>query len=217
MSKGREWPRELRSPIVQEELAKRGAPPGVLFERAESDSEATKRLIKNYLAEITQRAKLMLAFFQIPWPQNDAQWLSFVMKICDYWAVPGFEVASSVPRGPGQSKKWTDRKNCELFADVNALVLHKGLTEYSACQHIARNPRAYKNRYPIKSRTARKAKGDARTLHRQYVRVKKKIQDDHIFRLSYFGLPFGSLLGNIDYGPDLIEEAIKRYAVAQES
>jgi hypothetical protein len=179
-----------------------------------------RRVTKNYLLEIERRAKHMLAFFQIPWPQDDAQWLHFIMKICERWDIPGFQLASSPSKGPGQSKKWTDRKNCELFADVNASVLHKGLTEHSACHHIARNPRTYKNRYPVKSRTARKAQDDAGTLHRQYERVKRKIQDDRIFRLSHFGLPLGLPFGplsNVDYGPDLIAEAIRRYATAQQS
>jgi hypothetical protein len=58
--------------------------------------------------------------------------------------------------------------------------------------------------------------------------VKRRIQTDKFFRLLHFGLPFGGFVragsGNDfsappfpSYGPDLIDEAIRRYAIPQKS
>jgi hypothetical protein len=156
----------------------------------------------------------MLAFFKIYWPQNDAEWLSLVMKMCEHWDIPGFQLATAPARGPGADKKWTDKKNCELFADVNALVQRLGWSESSACAHIAKNPEKFKNRYRVKRRGDRAGDEDTKTLRRQYTRVKEQIQTDAVFRLAHFGEPFGAIP---EYDSGLIKEAIRRYAVAQES
>jgi hypothetical protein len=195
---------------VQQELVKRGAPLGLL---TESESLLKERLIKNYRAEIERRVKLVLAFFQISWPQNNTDWLRFVMKLCEHWDIPGFQLATAPERGPGADKKWTDKRNCELFADVSSLV-RRGMSESAACAHIAKNPKKFNNRYGVKRKGARKGDDDSETLRRQYVRVKAQIQTDALFRLAYFGEPFGAVP---KYDSDLIEEAIGRYAVAQES
>jgi hypothetical protein len=224
MPKPRKWPPELRKKIIEQELAQREAPLGLLSEKKESEVEARQRLTRNYLDEIRRRTELILAFFKIGWPESDAQWLSLLMKVCDHWEIPAYRIEPVASRGRGASKSWTDQRNCELFADVNALVA-RGMSEYSACQHIAKNPQLFKNRYKVKPKPGRKAKNDGSTLHRQYERVKKQIQTDALFRLRQFcpPMPIGAvpvalgLLSAPDYGPDLITEAIRRYGVTQES
>jgi hypothetical protein len=211
MPKAREWPTELRKPISAKELAWRGAPLGLLFERAEPERKYNIRLGKNYAAEVRSRTEVMLGFFHMDWPRNDYQWLMFLMRLCEHWEIPAFEITTTKPKGPGRSKKWTDKQNYELFADVNALVERRGMSENAACHHIARNPRMFKSRYDVAPKRGRQAKDAGRTLHRQYERVKRQIQDDSLFRLRHFSRPFES----IEYGPELIKEAIRRYAIAQ--
>jgi hypothetical protein len=133
MRKARKWPREQS--MSMQELEGRGAPLGLLFENQESRPEATRRLIRNYLAEIRRRAELMLGFLGLDWPKTDAQWLNFVMKLCQHWDIPAFQVTQAPSRGPGAGKKWTDQKNCELFADVNELVRRRKFSARSAGSH----------------------------------------------------------------------------------
>ena len=214
MPKTRNWPRELCQPMSEEKLRQRGAPLGLLLQAAETPEDRRARLIKNYLAEIKNRASTMLNFFDLTWPENDPQWLSFVMKLCNHWEIPGFQITEVPSKGPGAPKKWTDHKNCELFADVNALVRQRGLSEHSACQYIAAHLSRFGNRYAVKPSRKRRSANDGKTLHRQYERVKKQIQTDDLFRLLNFGSAFDS--PNISYGPDLITAAIKRYSAMQE-
>jgi hypothetical protein len=212
MAKAPEWPRELKKSISAKELAQRGAPLGLFNASQEPERERNNRLIKNYSAEIRRRTELILSFFRLHWPKNDDQWLILLVKLCGHWEIPAFEITVTPAKGPGRDKKWTDQKNCELFADVNALVL-RGMSENAACQHIARNPRIFENRYNVTPKPQRRAKDAGDTLHRQYERVKARVQSDQLFRIRYFSLPFAST----DYGPDLINEAIRRYAIPQKS
>jgi hypothetical protein len=83
----RKWPRELRQSISLSELKARGAPPGLLFQ--EDQPELIARVKANYVAELRRRAQLMLAFFDLKWPQSDTQWMSFLMVLCEYWHIKG--------------------------------------------------------------------------------------------------------------------------------
>jgi hypothetical protein len=210
--KAPEWPPGLRKSISAEELARHGAPLGFWAESRESKREIHDRLIRNYVTEIRSRAELMLSFFHVDWPKNEIQWLIFLMKLCEHWKIPAFEITTTPLKGRGRYKKWTDQKNCELFADVNALVA-RGMTENAACQYIARNPRIFKSRYDVAPKRERQARDAGKTLHRQYERVKAQIQSDFLYRVRHFGRPFES----IEYGPELIREAIRRYVVPQKS
>jgi hypothetical protein len=213
MPKARGWPTELRKHISAKELAQRGAPLGLLFERAESECDSNIRVAKNLAAEVRRRTEIILRFLDVDWPRNDDQWLLFLMRLCEHWEIPAFEITTTTPKGPGRSKKWTDKQNCELFADVNALVERRGMSENSACEYIARNPKMFNSRYNVAPKRQRQAKDAGRTLHRQYERVKAQIQNDPLFRVRHFSRPFES----IEYGPELVKEAVRRYAVPQKS
>lgn len=203
------WPSELKRPIVLDDLA---IPRG-LFSLADSKSDSERRLNEALAKVLGARISTLASFLRLPRaPDTEAEWIQLLFALCDHLGLPFFRVLKSKPRGAGASKKWTDEKLCQLFSDVQSLVV-RGQTEHGACKFIAAHPGKFERRYspPRKARP-----GDwGKTLHRQFLRAKRKAKDDFAFRMIFFGEGRGFLRPTPEYGPDLVRIAVERYAVAR--
>jgi hypothetical protein len=156
----------------------------------------------------------LLCKFLGPIPKTDEEWLGLIIELCDHWDIPAFQIIENAP-GVGARKKWTDQRLCELFSDVKALEFEGTLTEHSACAFIAKNAHKFGQRYTLPKHSTRDRW--AKTLHRQFVEAKAKAKNDWVFRFFCFN-PGGERLAFIpEYGPELIERAIERYAVTRKS
>src|SRR5262245_14890724 len=122
MSKTPNWPAELRKPITLDALDQSLG----FYDLNEDEQARQDRLFENYVAECARRIQLIAQFFQIGELAHDPNWEFFLIRLCRHWNVPGFHVAATTPRGPGAPKQWTDRRICELFADVMALASDRG-------------------------------------------------------------------------------------------
>jgi len=181
MHKARDWPSDLRKRINFRQ------------------SEARDDLVAEYIIECNRRIRLLFDFFDVSTKHGSASFEYLIVRLCNHWDIPGFQ--SSNAQGRGAPRRWTDKKNCELFADVMAVA--SGMSEHSACAHIC-NASKYSQRY---------SKYKSKTIHRQFLRAKKQIKTDPIFRLQYFG----GGLGPTDYGPELIKVALNRYGLRNKS
>jgi len=181
MGKMRDWPADLRKKINIRQ------------------SQARDEFVAEYIVECSRRIQLLFGFFGVS-PSLKGSWEYLIVRLCNYWDIPGFQLPNA--QGRGAPRRWTDTKNCELFADVMAKT--QKMSDHAACVYISKNTAKYGQRYlSIKDKT----------LHRQFLRAKKRIRTDPIFRLQYFG---GGLRPT-DYGPKLIQEAIERYGLRSKS
>jgi hypothetical protein len=180
MGKTRDWPTDLRKKIN--------------FRQSRRDD-----FLPAYIIECERRIRLLFDFFGVD-PKLHGSWQYLIVRLCNHWDIPGFQ--SSNAQGRGAPRRWTDIKNCELFADVMALT--PSMSEHAACVHICKNAAKYGERY-----SAVKPK----TIHRQFLRAKNQIKTDQIFRLQYFS----DGLGPTDFGPGFIKEAVKRYGLRGKS
>jgi hypothetical protein len=203
-----EWPGELKKPIVIRNLLS-GLDSSL--PRSEYIDQAKDKLGQAVLI----RLALLCKFFGPSIPKTDEEWLSLIIKLCDYWDIPGFKRVVENPPSVGARKKWTDQRLCELFSDVKALGSEAKLTEHSACVFIANNVDKFGQRYSLPRNSTRDRW--AKTLHRQFVEAKAKAKSDWVFRFFYFN-PGGERLASVpEYGPKLIKLAIERYAVTRKS
>jgi hypothetical protein len=177
MGKIRDWPADLRKKINIRQ------------------SQARDDFVAEYIIECDRRIRLLIDFFGVDL-KLPGSWLLLIVRLCNHWDIPGFSNAHR-----GAPRRWTDIKNCELFADVMALA--PPISEHAACAHICKNAK-YRERY-----SAVKPK----TIHRQFLRAKKQIKDDPIFRLQYFS----DGQGPTDYGPGVIKAAVERYGLRRKS
>jgi hypothetical protein len=182
MGKTRDWPTDLRKKIN--------------FPQSETRDD----LVAEYIIECNRRIRLLFDFFDVSTKDGSASWEYLIVRLCNHWDIPGFQLSNA--QGRGAPRRWTDEKNCELFADVMALA--SGMSEHAACVHICKNASKYSQRY---------SKYNSKTIHRQFLRAKKQIKTDPIFRLQYFG----GGLGPTDYGPELIKVALNRYGLRNKS
>jgi hypothetical protein len=198
MAKARDWPAELRKPITMKQLRTGHS------EFATSDNELTDEEIKErYVAECLRRIAAISGFFKVS--KSQAGDVLLVMKLCRHWGIPGFDIEEEPRRGPGAPRIWTPEKQCEIFADVMSLVDRSRISEHSACQALTRR------------HTSRYEGVSPKTLHREFLRAKKKIVDDPLFRTAYFSEDELRENDTPTYGPELIKRAIQRYAIAQQS
>jgi hypothetical protein len=165
--------------------------------------------------EQSRQVDTICAFLHVRSPDNfDPDWLELLAAVCQHWKIPAFRLEQTKRRGPGATKIWTDRKHCELFADVMRVA--KGASsEHGACKIIAQNPERFGGRYPRPDDT--KCEAWAKTLHRQFLTAKNKIKSDHIFRNVNFSHVFGSHRPALEYGPEFVDRAIEQYAYARNS
>jgi hypothetical protein len=188
MVKTRDWPAELRKPITMKELRNEVPEGGTNYE-----------ILQRYVAECCRRVALIRSFLKVS--ESESGNVLLVVKLCRYWEIPGFGIVDEPKRGPGAPKIWTAQKQCEVFADVMSLVKPPHVSEHRACQLLAEQGHA---RYEDMS---------AKTIHREFLRAKKTITGNPLFRARYFSQnEFDDMPMS---GPDLIEVAIQRYAVAQ--
>lgn len=164
MAKKRDLPPELKKPIrVDQILAEI-----VKLRRAGLKPDA-RQLMRT---ETRRRVALLLQYLGSPWPENEDDWLKLIVRICSHLNVPGFQLALT---GSGAKKKWPVWKNFELIIDVQSLRhKNKRLSDFGACQYIARHPEKYDNRYP-KNPT---------TLHRQFLRAKSEFDPSDLDSVS---------------------------------
>jgi hypothetical protein len=182
MGKTRDWPSDLRKKIN--------------FPQSETRDD----LVAEYIIECNRRIRLLFDFFDVSTKHGSASWEYLIVRLCNHWDIPGFQLSNAQGRGP--PRRWTDIKNCQLFADV--MDLTSRMSEHAACVHICKSVAKYSERYSA---------FQPRTIHRQFLRAKKQIKTDPIFRLQYFG----GDLGSTDYGPELIKVAINRYGLRNKS
>ena len=181
MGKAREWPADLKKPLN--------------LQRSRGDDD----FVTEYVIECHRRIRLLFDFFGLH--AKHGGWEHLIVLLCNYWDIPGFKL-SGLRRGA--PKRWTDTKNCELFADVMALVLKSHISAHGACGYIFKHSAKYGGRYSnIKSKT----------LYRQFLRAKKLIESDGIFRLVHFG----GGLAPTEYGPEFIKVAIKKHGLRSKS
>jgi hypothetical protein len=181
MGKTRDWPTDLRKKIN--------------FRK----SQVRDDFVAEYIIECNCRIRILFDFFGVD-PKLPGSWEYLIVRLCNHFDIPGFQ--SSNAQGRGAPRRWTDIKNCELFADVMALTSR--MSEHAACVHICKSVAKYSERYSA---------FEPRTIHRQFLRAKKQIKTDPIFRLQYFG----GGLGPTDYGPELIKVALNRYGLRNKS
>jgi hypothetical protein len=200
------WPIELKRPFIIDEFLKSLPPP-----RRLKDLDID---IMNALSEERyQQLEVISKFFGKEVPNSFDDWLELLDAVCRHWDIPAFRIEQTKPRGPGAGKIWTDQKHCELFADV--MRLRKRIrSELGACKFIAQNHKQFGQRYPLRKGT--KSEAWAKTLHRQFLDAKKKIKNNHLFRTAHFS-SFGSHRPALEYGPELIDRAVKQYAYARNS
>ena len=205
MPKQPAWPKELRTPIVLSKFL------------SELDSTYTetgfleRKMHKAVMLEIARRISVIAGFLNADL-RGEQSWIFLLWRLCDHWGIPAFQIAKHPPRKAGRRRKWTEAKQCELFADVMNLAATAKMTEHSACLFIAKNRRRFGNRYLMKGND----KAVARTLHRQFLEAKKATQD-YFFRLIHFGDAEAQHFHVLEYGPELVRMAIKRYAHARKS
>src|SRR5262249_24061189 len=132
MARPRDWPAELRKPIVAQELT-RGIY-GLLGEAELTGRSAQKCLQERYARECLRRLEIMRSFFGLA--ERDFSDAYLIIRLCDHWNIPAFHISNASKKGRGRSKIWTDIKHCELFADVKSLV-ENGLSEHGACRILA--------------------------------------------------------------------------------
>lgn len=178
MHKARDWPSDLRKRINFRQ------------------SEARDDLVAEYIIECNRRIRLLFDFFGVSTKHGSASWECLLVRLCNHWGIPGFHV-----RGRGAPKRWTDTKNCQLFADVMALTLTSRMRAHAACVYISKHPAKYDQRY---------AGFKTPTIHRQFLRAKKQIKSDPIFRNLHFNA--GLVQVPIEYGSGLIKVAVNLYA-----
>jgi hypothetical protein len=177
MGKTRDWPTDLRKRINFPQ------------------SQVHDDLVAEYIIESQRRIRLLFDFLGID-PKMPGSWEYLIVQLCNHWGIPGFH-----DRGRGAPKRWTDTKNCQLFADVMALTLTSRMPEHAACVYISKHPAKYDQRY---------ADFKTATIHRQFLRAKKQIKSDPIFRNLHFNL--GLVQVPIEYGSGLIKVAVNLYA-----
>lgn len=208
MPRRQKWPAELKKPLIMEQIDK-GISPRQRVKHFETD-----RLIA-IDSDFRWRAEIMADFLRDhfrdddfplnPFAGTDDKWLSLLVRVCNYWKINAFQVEMVKPRGAGASKFWTDQKICELFADIQSVVRQNNVSEYSAARHVANNPADFGNRY-FQQRSGRPG-GSHTTIYRQFNYAKSKIKSNADLRSVKFV--------NLDYGPSLIEWAVKRYAFSE--
>jgi hypothetical protein len=206
--KKRPWPVELGRPIFLEDLQKtiRRDQGGKNFDidllNAVQEEQITRaEKICNFMSQYDDSG-----FLDSKLPATEGQWIYLVAVLCVYLDVPAFQVEMSRPLGPGATKFWTDRKLCQLFADV--INLAKGnRSENGACRFIAAHPKKFGDRYLRKKGNPLEAK----TLHRQFLTVKSKLKNQPAFRILMLRKK------STEYGPAFIEEAIKQFAFTRNS
>lgn len=206
---GLHWPEDLKRPIYLNEIL-----PGGLMELGNSLDDYQKRFNDAFSTVLAHRLRVLSGFLGFPAPPNsESDWLGLIIALADHCDLPLFKGVAQRPPGPGAKKKWTDQKLCELFADVRSLVANSELTEHGACKFIATHPARFDRRYTRPNKTQ---PGDwSRTLHRQFLRAKAKAQSEFAFKLIFLGKGPGLLRALPEYGPELFEIAIERYAVAR--
>jgi hypothetical protein len=202
------WPVQLRGPIIIEDLQKTIRPDQRakdfdvdLINAVQEEQFTRAEMICNFISQCDETG-----FLDSKLPATESQWIYLVAVLCEYLDVPAFQVEQARRRGPGPTKFWTDRKLCQLFADVMNLA-KDNLSENGACRFIAANPKKFGGRYLQKEHKTLEAK----TLHRQFLAVKSKIKNEPAFRVLMLGKK------STEYGPTFIEEAIKRYAYTRNS
>jgi hypothetical protein len=202
------WPTELKWPIIVDDIVNdivKSWPSRQGF--GALDIELTNAISE----EKDRRVEIISESLGTEVPKNSDEWLELLDAVCQHWRIPAFQIEQTKPRGPGATKIWTDRKHCELFADV--MRLRKGtLSELGACKFIAQKPEQFGQRYLQRKRT--KSEAWAKTLHRQFLTAKKKIQSDQRFRTVHFSR---SLRPALEYGPEFVNRAIKQYACTRNS
>lgn len=204
------WPAELRRPIYLGELP---VARGLFFSTSDSKADRESRLHEAVGTALNARLESLSTFFGLTKaPDADTEWITLLISLSNHCGLPIFKIEAGRRRGPGASKKWTDEKLCELFADVQSLVAHSAMTEHAACKHIAANPGKFARRYSRPNRT--KPGNWSRTLHRQFTTAKKRAKDDFAFKMIFFGEGPG-LLRPVPEWPRLLQVAIERYAVAR--
>ena len=211
--KSRVWPVELKQPIIIEQIQSND--PNLKKVISPEDSE--RALFEAVSVERGRRVIIISEFLGQELPASDAEWLLLIVAICEHWNIPAFQMKMKKPRGPGATKFWTDEKHCQLFADVQYLAKGK-LSEHGACKFIAAKPEKFGRRYLRPDRTRREAWN--KTIHRQFIAAKRKIKSDRTFRAVHFTYGFVFGFGpehGPEYGPAFIDDAIKRYAYAQNS
>jgi hypothetical protein len=201
-TKNPRWPSELKRPIIVDEILK-SIPPQQRFKHL--DTELTIAIV----AEQSRQVEIISEFLRTPLPNPfDYDWLELIVALCRHWNIPAFRLEQIRPRGPGATKIWTDRKLCELFADVQRLA-QGARSELGACKFIAQNPQKFGQRYLRREGATPEAW--AKTLHRQFIAAKSKIKRDHIFRNVNFSLVFGRHRPALKYGPKFVNQAIRQY------
>jgi hypothetical protein len=199
------WPTELKWPIIVDDIVNdivKSWPSPQGF--GALDIQLTNAISE----EKDRRVEIISECLGTEVPKNSDEWLELLDAVCRHWSIPAFQIEQTKPRGPGATKIWTDRKHCELFADV--MRLHKGaLSELGACKFIAQKPEQFGQRYLPRKRT--KSEAWAKTLHRQFLTAKKKIQSDQLFRTVHFPR------APREYGPEFVNRAIKQYACTRNS
>ena len=202
------WPTQLKRPIIVDEILK-SIPPQKRFKYLDTELSIA------ILGEQSRQVEIMCEFLGMRRPNSyDYEWLELLVAVCQHWKIPAFRVEQTKPRGPGAKMIWTDRKHCELFADVQRLA--KGApSELGACKFIAQNPKQFGRRYLLREGATTEAW--AKTLHRRFLAAKSKIKSDHIFRNVNFSIIFGSHRPALQYGPKFVNQAIKQYAYTHNS
>jgi hypothetical protein len=201
------WPDELKKPIVAQDLWRAAT----AFTSQVQDSEQAFR--DEFAKEVFTRMDVLAQFFGYPGlPESDQDWRSLLWSLCEHWSIPAFQIVERRPRGRGADKVWTDEKHCQLFADVQSLVATSRISEHAACIYIAKNPARFEGRYRRPKQNDQEAW--AKTLHRQFITSKKRAKEDFGFRMIYFGQGLG-LLRPVPEWPELVQVAIKQYAVAR--
>lgn len=202
MKKAREWPAELRKPMTLRDLAPIASNLG-----KEITPQYDDLVRKNYVTECARRFGVMLEFFGVNKSDEIGLLKWLIVRLCNHWNIPAFQVVDRPARSSAKQKIWTDEKSCQLFADVMALVPR--LSENAACVYIAKNSTKYRKRYDNLN---------AKTLHRQFLYAKSQIVHDPVFRLMFFsaGGPFEKIKVP-EYGRDLIAMAVERYAITRQS
>src|SRR5258705_7437245 len=98
-----------------------------------SEPKTQMNMKKRYAGKLppalVPRLKIVCEFFRYDClPDSDAGWMRLLLDLCDHWQIPAFQILEKKARGPGASTKWTDRRFCELFADVQSLVKSSAMT-----------------------------------------------------------------------------------------
>jgi len=204
------WPIELKSPIIVDEIVNSILETSTPSSMSDLDIDVVNAISE----EKGRRAEIICKFLGMELPNSFDDWLELLDAVCRHWSIPAFRIEQTKPRGPGATQIWTDQKHCELFADV-MLLRRRIRSEFAACKFIAQNSKQFGRRYL--PRTGTKSGAWAKTLHRQFLNAKKKIKSDQLFRTIHFSLNRSSQSPALEYGPEFVDQAIKRYAYARNS